>query len=51
MKKLLLFLSIGLIISCESTVVEKSAGLANSDGAKYIFGSEEEAGNLPFLCP
>ena len=42
MKKLLLFLSIGLIISCESTVVEKSAGVANSDGAKYTFGSEED---------
>ena len=42
MKKLLLFLSIGLLISCESTVVEKSAGVANSEGAKYIFGSEED---------
>ena len=42
MKKILLFLSIGLIISCESTVVEKSAGVANSDGAKYIFGSEDD---------
>ena len=39
---LLLFLSIGLLISCESTVVEKSAGVANSEGAKYIFGSEED---------
>ena len=41
MKNLLLFLSIGLLVSCESTVVEKSAGVANSEGAKYIFGSEE----------
>ena len=42
MKNLLLFLSIGLLVSCESTVVEKSAGVANSEGAKYIFGSEED---------
>ena len=43
MKKYILFFVVISFIGCESTVVEKSAGIANSDGDKYLLGSDEDS--------
>ena len=41
MKKLLLFLSVVLLLSCETTQIETSAGY-HMDGSSYILGSDED---------
>ena len=41
MKNFLLFLSAGLLLSCETTQMETSAGY-NMDGSSYILGSDED---------
>ena len=43
MKKYILLFTVIFFIGCEPTVVEKSAGVANSDGDKYILGSDEDS--------
>ena len=41
MKKFILFFSLGLLFSCETTLVETSAGY-HMDGSSYILGSDED---------
>ena len=45
MKKILLFVTFLAFVSCETKIVEveKSAGMANNDGEKYVFGSDEDS--------
>ncbi|MFL2622364.1 MAG: nuclear transport factor 2 family protein [Candidatus Marisimplicoccus sp.] len=40
MKNFIIFISLGLLFSCETTLVETSAGY-NMDGSSYILGSDE----------
>ena len=45
MKKLYILFITTAFLSCETQTieVEKSAGMANNDGEKYIFGSDEDS--------
>ena len=45
MKKLYILFIITAFLSCETQTieVEKSAGMANNDGEKYVFGSDEDS--------